>query len=83
LAVQQFGIVVLVHVCVFKSHASAVHALPSLQSAFALQQPTTVPCVHVFVIRSQASAVHALPSLQSALVLQQVGMGWFVQVWLV
>jgi hypothetical protein len=65
----------VLHVCVPGSQASAVHGLPSAQSAAELQQPAWAVFRHLPAARSQLSAVHVLPSLQSASSVQQPAVG--------
>ena len=47
--VQQFGIVWFAQLCVLRSQTSVVHALPSPQSLFVVQQPGTSKWPHVWV----------------------------------
>jgi len=69
LLMQQRAMGFDVHSCVARLHASDVHALPSLQSALAMQQPGAGTCAQAPAL--QVSVVQALPSLQSASVVQQ------------
>ncbi len=71
---------VLLQVLVAVSQVSVVQALPSLQSAFEVQQPTTAVFEHVPEL--QVSVVQALLSLQPALLLQQPAIAECEHVWL-
>lgn len=57
------------------SQLSAVHVLPSLQSAAVLQHPGMARCTQVRFARLHASFVQALASLQSATDVQHPGIG--------
>jgi hypothetical protein len=59
---QAVAFLTWVHVCVVKTHLSAVHGSLSMQFAFVVQHPDIVVCWQVCELEQHASAVQGFES---------------------